>query len=71
MIDLPIPSLGIFNYQLSRRDPSTWTFFDRTIATLILALDWGSSAWYLKSGDRSTGILLAVVGGLQSLTLVL
>ena len=67
---LPRSLLGIFNYQLSRRDPSTWTLFDRTIATLILILYWGTSQWYLRRGDRPTGILTAVVGGLQGLTLV-
>ncbi|KIX92914.1 uncharacterized protein Z520_11390 [Fonsecaea multimorphosa CBS 102226] len=61
---------GIFNYQLSRRDPSTWTLYDRAITTLILILYWGTSQWYLRRGDSKTGILMAVVGGLQSLTVV-
>ncbi len=61
---------GIYNYQLSQRDPAGWTFFDRITATLIIVLYLATSTWYLKSGDRSTGLLLAIVAGLQILTVL-
>ncbi len=61
--------LGLYTYQLSQRDPSTWTTIDRAISALTLALYWASSAWYFRNGDKPTGTLTAVVGGLQCLTL--
>ncbi|KAI1614525.1 hypothetical protein EDD37DRAFT_652747 [Exophiala viscosa] len=61
--------IGLYTYQLSQRDPSTWTSIDRTILAMTLALYWASSAWYLKNGDRSTGALTGVVGALQALCL--
>jgi len=60
---------GLYTYQLSQRDPSTWTTIDRAISALTLALYWASSAWYFRNGDKPTGTLTAVVGGLQCLTL--
>jgi len=60
---------GLYTYQLSQRDPSTWTAIDRTISAMTLALYWASSAWYFQHGDRPTGALTGIVGAMQALCL--
>ncbi|KIW42069.1 uncharacterized protein PV06_05653 [Exophiala oligosperma] len=60
---------GLHTYQMSQRDPSTWTTVERAIAGILIALYWASSAWYFKHGDKPTGLLTAVVGAMQALTL--
>lgn len=58
---------GLYTYQLSQRDPATWTPIDRAISAITVALYWGSSAWYFLNGDKATGSITGVVGLLQSL----
>jgi len=54
--------LSLFTYQLSLRRAETWTRIDRYILGGLVLLYWGSSAWYLRHGDRPTGLVTAVGG---------
>ncbi|OAP62357.1 hypothetical protein AYL99_04560 [Fonsecaea erecta] len=46
---------ALYTYQLSQRDPASWTAIDRAITGITAALYAASSAWYVAHGDRATG----------------
>ncbi|KIX95974.1 uncharacterized protein Z520_08229 [Fonsecaea multimorphosa CBS 102226] len=60
---------ALYTYQLSQRDPATqWTAIDRAITALTVALYWASSAWYVRHGDRATGMVTAFGGLMAAVT---
>jgi len=45
---------ALWTYQLSQRNPVTWTRIDRILLGGLAAIYSGSSAWYFKHGDTAT-----------------
>ncbi|EXJ75682.1 uncharacterized protein A1O5_00189 [Cladophialophora psammophila CBS 110553] len=61
---------ALFTYQLSQRDPATWTTIERAITGLTMALYCVSSAWYFRHGDKATGVVTGFGGAMSALTLM-
>ena len=53
------------NYQWSTAPQALVDPINKSMATLIAAVCLGSALWYSKEGDRGTGGVLGLVGGLQ------
>jgi len=56
--------LGLYTYQLSQRAPETWTGLDRMILGCYAAVYLVSSASYFRAGDKATGGVTALGGGM-------
>lgn len=57
--------VAIMNYQWAKSPQLLADPINRLIAGLVAAISLGSATWYVKEGDRTTGVLLGGVGLLQ------
>lgn len=57
--------LAIMNYQWAKSPQLLVDPVNKLLAALAAAVCLGSSMWYVKEGDRSTGGFLGGVGALQ------
>ncbi|KAF2012343.1 hypothetical protein BU24DRAFT_397412 [Aaosphaeria arxii CBS 175.79] len=56
---------GLLNYKWSQSALALASGPDKAIAALLTALLFGAGANYYRTGDKPTGVLLAIVGALQ------
>ncbi len=57
--------VAIMNYQWAKSPQLLVDPLNKLLAALVAAVCLGSSMWYVKEGDRSTGGFLGGVGVLQ------
>lgn len=58
--------LALLNLSWAKNPQSLSEPLQRTMAALLVLIAWASSAWYIKRGIKSSGILTAVAGILQA-----
>ncbi|KAJ5564285.1 hypothetical protein N7513_000527 [Penicillium frequentans] len=57
---------ALLNLSWAKNPQSLREPLQRTMAALLVLIAWASSAWYIKRGVKSSGILTAVAGILQA-----
>ncbi|KAL4780304.1 hypothetical protein BJX76DRAFT_338330 [Aspergillus varians] len=57
---------ALLNYTWSQSPEQMQNPINKTIAVLMIAVMWVSSAWYFKRGVVSNGVVVAGMGALQA-----
>jgi len=58
--------LALLNLSWAKNPESLREPLQRAMAALLVLIAWASSAWYVRRGVRSSGILTGVAGLLQA-----
>jgi hypothetical protein len=58
--------LALLNLHWAKYPKSLDDPLNRAMAAMLAVIAWASSAWYLRRGVRSSGILTAAAGVLQA-----